>query len=257
MKTSFYFVIWIIIYPLLGLLNSPVLNQNAFIVALIVVWALSWYINRSMPLTLRYEAAVSRVGVMELLYSGNVAEIRKRLARQTMVQFISAVYFGATFVFVLYSVLQHSDANDWIALVLFGFFAFGAINSAVTLNKAKWQIANDSSEESCSDVLRRIYHLDYDSYRNSREAASVAELLPPAPPHIKAFRIFSLIVAVICALLGIIYLLRGIFLFASGASGVGISAGIMYFLYGSLAAYFGVKDTIDIISLLRNPIANS
>lgn len=256
MKTSFYFVIWIIIYPLLGLLNSPVLNQNSFIVALLVVWVLSWFLNRSMPETLQYEAALSRVNIMELLYSGNVEAIRKRLSRQTTVQFVSAIYFGATFVFVLYSILQHSDANDWIALVLFGLFAFGAINSAVTLNKAKWQILNDPSPESCDDVLRRIYRLDYDSYQSHRSITSLEEMLPPAPPHLKAFRIFSLIVAIICALLGIIYLLRGVFLFALNDSGTGISAGIMYFLYGSLAAYFGTKDTIDLITLLRYPIPN-
>ena len=73
MKTSFYFVIWIIIYPLLGLFHSPALSQNSFIVALLIVWGLSWLLNRSMPDTLRYEAALTRVSLMELLYSGNIS----------------------------------------------------------------------------------------------------------------------------------------------------------------------------------------
>ena len=256
MKTSFYFVIWIIIYPLLGLLHNPVIMENSFIVALVAVWGLSWLLNRSMPETLRYEAAVARVTILEEIYSGNAETLRKRLARQTMVQFITAVYFGATFVFVLYSILQHSDANDWIALVLFGLFAFGAINSAVTLNKAKWQITADPSPESCNEVVRKVYRMDFDSYRTHRSMSSLSEMLPPAPPHIKAFRIFSIIIAIICALLGIIYLIRGILIFAFMNSGAGISAGIMYFLYGSLAAYFGTKDTIDLITLLRTPLAH-
>ena len=252
MKTSFYFVIWIIIYPLLGLLNSPVLNQNSFIVALIIVWGLSWLLNRSMPETLRYESALSRATIMEELYSGNADALRKRLTRQTTVQFVSAVYFGATFIFVLYSILHHSDANDWIALVLFGLFAFGAINSAATLNKATRQLQDDPSEDAFSSVLGNIYRLDYPSYRSGRMGNTFKEMLPPAPPHIKAFRIFSLIVAVFCALLGIFQLIRGILLIADFHSNIGISGGIMYVLYGSLAAYFGIKDSIDLGTLLRN-----
>lgn len=251
MKTSFYFVIWIIIYPLLGLLHNQAINQNSFIVALIVVWALSWFLNRSMPDTLRYEAALSRATIMEELYSGNVEALRKRLSRQTTIQFVTAVYFGVTFVFVLYSLFRNSDFNDWLALVLFGLFAYGAINSAVTLNKAKWQIINDPSEQSCGEVLRKVYRLDYDAYRTNRMGSSMEAVLPPAPPHIKAFRIFSLIVAVICALLGIIQLLRGLGLMVFNYNNLGISGGIMYVLYGSLAAYFGLKDSIDMGILLR------
>ena len=64
-------------------------------------------------------------------------------------------------------------------------------------------------------------------------------------------RIFSLVVAVICALLGILQFLRGVGIMAFFYNGPGISGGIMYVLYGSLAAYFGIKDTIDIGTLLR------
>lgn len=52
MKTSFYFVLWILIYPILGLFNNTVINDNAFIVALAVVWGFSWLLNRIMPETL-------------------------------------------------------------------------------------------------------------------------------------------------------------------------------------------------------------
>lgn len=251
MKASFYFVIWIIIYPLLGLLHNPTINQNSFIVALLVVWALSWFLNRSMPLTLRYEAAESRVSIMEELYSGNTEALRKRLSRQVAVQFVSAIYFGVTFIFVLFSIFRNSDFNDWLALVLFAIFAYGAINSAVTLNKAKYRIINDPSRQSCSEVLRSVYRLDFDSYEARRNGTSVSEMLPPPPPHLKAFRIFSLVVAVICALLGILQFLRGVGIMAFFYNGPGISGGIMYLLYGSLAAYFGIKDTIDIGTLLR------
>lgn len=38
MKTSFYFVLWILIYPILGLFNNSFIDNNAFIVALAIVW---------------------------------------------------------------------------------------------------------------------------------------------------------------------------------------------------------------------------
>ncbi len=34
MKTSFYFVLWILIYPILGLLNNSFINENSFVVPL-------------------------------------------------------------------------------------------------------------------------------------------------------------------------------------------------------------------------------
>lgn len=58
MKTSFYFVIWILIYPLLGLLNIDFINNNSFIIALAVVWGLSWLLNRLIPNILLYEYAL-------------------------------------------------------------------------------------------------------------------------------------------------------------------------------------------------------
>lgn len=254
MKTSFYFVIWMIIYPFLGLFHNQVLSQNSFIAALIMVWGLSWLLNRAMPDTLRYEAALSKVKVLEQLYTGNIQSIHRSISRQITIQFITAIYFGVTFVFVLYSILRHSDANDWIALVLFGLFAYGAVNGASTLSKAKWRLINDPSPETASEVLKAVYRLDYKSYYIARRTSTPEAMLPPAPPHIKAFRIFSFIVAVICTILGLIQLLKGGLFIAFNLHDMGISGGIMYLLYGSLAAYFGLKDTVDIGSDLRNPI---
>ena len=37
MKTSFYFVLWILIYPILGLFNNSFIDNSAFIVAFAIV----------------------------------------------------------------------------------------------------------------------------------------------------------------------------------------------------------------------------
>lgn len=251
MKTSFYFVIWIIIYPLLGLLDSPWIDRNAFIVALIAVWGLSWFLNRAMPDTIRYETLSSRAAIMEEVYTGNIEALRKRLSREATLQFIAAIYFGATFVFVVYSLIFNSDADDWIALALFGLFALGAISGASKYNKAKWQITNDPSPEKCSEVLATLYGMNYDAYYNQRSGSKYEDMLPPTPAHYNAFQIFSLVVAIVCTLLGVVYMIRAILILVMNQSAGGMSAGIMYILYSSLAIYYGIRDTISISQFFR------
>ena len=90
MKTSFYFVLWILIYPILGLFN------NAFIVALAIVWGLSWLLNRIMPVTLTYERASQIAPVLEDVYTGNVSAFMKRLSRESNIEIVTAIYFIVT-----------------------------------------------------------------------------------------------------------------------------------------------------------------
>ncbi|MDE6444471.1 MAG: hypothetical protein K2K64_08660 [Muribaculaceae bacterium] len=73
MKTSFYFVLWIVIYPVLGLFNFPMLNENAFIIALIIVIGLSWALNKMMPEILIYQQASDAFPVCEGFLYGSLA----------------------------------------------------------------------------------------------------------------------------------------------------------------------------------------
>ena len=250
MKTSFYFVIWIIIYPLLGLLHSPWIDNNAFIVALIIVWCLSWYLNRSMPEILRYERLNNMATIMEEVYTGNIHAFLKRLSRMVTVEFITAIYLGAAFVFVLFSMVKGS-ADDWIALLIFGFFAFGAISRSVKLNQVYQRIRHNPTREECASAVEQAFRMDYASYYNIRVHTTPEAMLPQAPKHFKAFQIVSLIIAVVCGIFGLIYLIMSIIILAENRGAEAISGGIMYFLYGSLAAYFGIKDSVDIISYFR------
>ncbi|MCH5234624.1 MAG: hypothetical protein J1E16_04965 [Muribaculaceae bacterium] len=243
MKTSFYFFLWIIIYPLLALLHNPWVYQNSFIVALFVVWGLSWVLNRNMPETLRYERVSEMATILEEVYSGNIKAFRQRLSRMVTVEFITAIYLGVAFVFVLFSMVRGS-ADDWIALLIFGFFAFGAISRSVKLNQAYARIKQNPSPEECASVVEGIFRVDYSGYYSNRTHTTAEAMLPPQPRHFKAFQVFSLIIAIICALFGLFYLIMSIIILAENRSAEAISGGIMYFLYGSLAAYFGTKDSV-------------
>lgn len=250
MKTSFYFFLWIIIYPLLDLLNNPWINQNSFIVALFIVWGISWILNRNMPDTLRYERVSEIATILEEVYTGNVKAFMNRLSRMVTVEFITAIYLGVAFVFVLFSMVRGS-ADDWIALLIFGFFAFGAISRAVKLNQAYQRIKHDPIPKECIKVVEETYRVDYAGYYNSKIHTTAEAMLPPQPSTFMTFQIVSFIIAIICALLGLFYLIMSIVMLAENSSAKSISGGIMYFLYGSLAAYFGLKDSYTCFNYFR------
>ena len=250
MKTSFYFFLWIIIYPLLGLLHNPWVYQNSFIVALFVVWGLSWILNRNMPDTLRYEKVSEMAIILEEVYTGNVNAFMQRLSRMVVVEFMSSIYLGVAFVYVLFSMVRGS-ADDWIALLIFGFFAFGAIARAVKLNQLYQRIKHNPTPDECASVVKETFRVDYAEYYNSRIHTTAEAMLPPHPRHFKAFQIFSLVIAIICGLFGLFYLIMSIIILAENRSAEAISGGIMYFLYGSLAAYFGIKDSVGCINYFR------
>ena len=109
---------------------------------------------------------------------------------------------------------------------------------------AKSSLNENPTGEQCMEIATETYKLDYASYYEQRQEVSYKEMLPPRPHHFKAFQIFSIIIAVIAALLGLFYITTAIFIILGSSSfEAGAYAG-MYFLYGSLATYFGIKDII-------------
>ena len=102
------------------------------------------------------------------------------------------------------------------------------------------------------EISDETYKLDYASYYEARSNVPYEEMLPPKPRFFRVFKIFSTVIAAIASLLGLLYIVLGIIIMASQSSlEAGAVAG-MYFLYGSLAAYFGVKDFISVIHSKSN-----
>ena len=162
MKTSFYFVLWIIIYPILGLFNNSVIDNNAFIVALVVVWGLSWVLNRAMPNILNYERALQIAPILEDVYTGNVSTFRKRLSREATIETITAVYFVVTIIVIAIAIFK-VGVNDWIALAVFGLITFGSISRSITLLKAKSQLNENPTSEQSMEIADETYKLDYET----------------------------------------------------------------------------------------------
>lgn len=213
--------------------------------ALAAVWGLSWLLNRLMPQTLTYERVSQIAPILEDVFTGNVASFGKRLTRESSIELVTAIYFAVTTIVIGIAVFI-AGINDWIALIIFGFFAFGAIGRTTNLMKAKSSLNENPTGEQCMEIVTETYKLHYASYYERRQEVSYKEMLPPHPHHFKVFQIFSIIIAVIAALLGLFYITTAILIILGSSSfEAGAFAG-MYFLYGSLAAYFGIKDIITI-----------
>lgn len=250
MKTSFYFVLWILIYPILGLFHNEFIVNNSFFVALAAVYGLSWLLNKAMPHTLLYEHVSHIAPILEEVYTGNVRAFSKRLSRDAIVESIGALYFCIT-MFALGIASLKSGVNDWFALLVFGFFMIGSIRSSAKLVNAWLKLKSNPTPEQCLEIVEDTYKMDYTSYYEAHEGASYEEMLPLRPRHFKAFQVFSIVTAVVATLLGLLYILSGVSLIFVGSTvEIGAMAG-MYFLYGSLATYFGVKDIITIANAMK------
>ena len=98
--------------------------------------------------------------------------------------------------------------------------------------------------EQCAETAAEIYQLDYAAYYEGRQQTDYAQMLPPRPAHFKVFQVFSMVVAGVCAILGLIYIVLAVIGMIANQSFAFGAVSMMYLLYGSLAAYFGIKDAV-------------
>ncbi|MDE6345456.1 MAG: hypothetical protein K2L55_02150 [Muribaculaceae bacterium] len=256
MKTSFYFVVWILIYPLLGLIDNQFVNRNSFLVALAAVWGLSMLLNRLMPSTLSYERHTQAAPILEDIFTSNVAAFGRRLRRDAVIETVTAVYLCLSTVAIMYLVFK-LNVDGWMMLGIFAVITYGAIVRCVNLIKAKIALKSDPTRELCMEIARKNYMLDYESYHNARSTMSYEEMMSAhRPRHFNIFQIVSLLFAVASILLGLYYIVDGLS-YIPYLSDTNLKLGlgsvvIIAFLYGSLAISFGVKDTISLINALRH-----
>lgn len=246
MKTSFYFLFWILIYPVLGLFNNSFINDNSFVVALILVILLSQILSKMMPDIVIYDTVLSKVTILEDIYSGNLKSFKKRLTVATIVEIIGALYLFCTVLLIIFN--SSIGDMDWVALGVFGLFTFGAISRSIELFKAKSKLDEEPTTETCSKIADSIYDLDYSSYYEDRSTNTLKEIFSEMPKYYNAFRIFSFIIAVVASLLGMCGIIKGILIFLSSYNAPMTLVSVLI-LYGSLGLYFGVKDTISCVNI--------
>ena len=259
MKTSFYFVLWIIIYPVLGWIGNDTVTNNSFIFALIGVFAISWLINRLMKQTVMYEAATQVSSILEDVYTGNVSSFGKRLSREATIETITAAYLIITTLVVGVDMLT-TEVSNWVALAVFGLFAFGSTAKCVNLHRANSSLKSAPTPEQCIEIANNTYNLNYEAYHEAHAGVPLEAILPPRPKYFNCFLIFSLMTAIIAALLGLLFIIASVIVFITCAPFLFDVAALsgMLVLYGFLAMYFGVKDILSTLQgLKRKPKPNN
>ncbi len=252
MKTSFYFVLWIAIYPILGLLHNSFVDNNAFLIALAIVWGLSVLLNRAMPNTLLYERVSESLPVLEDVYNGNVAAFMKKLKKEALVGGLTAAYLCVAVIVIAIAML--AGANDWVAFIIFALLAYGGVVRSIGLIKGYIKLRSNPSPDESAKIVDNAFKCDYSAYYEERERRPYQYMFPPRPKHFKTFQVFSLVVAVIAAILGLVYIIMAVGIATAHSSVEADSVAIMYFLYGSLAAYFGVTDSFSIADHMKRSI---
>ena len=240
MKTSFYFFFWFIIYYLIGLTGSPLLIQNDFFVALIIVFFLTRLDRKLFAPELIYQANLNRGYVFEIFYRNDTKKMMKLLKQQCLGQTIMAIYCLLTIVGLL--TLGNSDI---VAYVIFGFFGIMSIvGSSKTFNQYR-----EVKDNGLPDFRNSQYsedHEAYAQYRELRQTYTSEQLLPKAPKMSKWINIASIIFAVACIGGGLFYLI----LILEGSNHINVFFSAVL-IWSVLAIYFGVKDLVDSIRGLK------
>ncbi len=244
MKTSFYFVLWIAIYPILDLMG---LSENSFIIALFIIFGLSWLLNSRFSNLSTYERLMQSLPIMEDVFTGNIGSIYKRLTREFVIETITAIYLLIATAIMAYMVFA-LGSSETFALIIFGFISVGVIIRSNKLYKALSSIKSDPSMENCADIVDKTYQLNYASYHEARQDRCLEELLPLRPKFYTPFKVLSFIFAIACTILGALFIVFSLIpMILEGFSITGLFF-TMRFLYGSLALYFGIKDLVSILT---------
>lgn len=247
MKVSFYFVLWILIYPALDLLNFQFVTDNSFVIALVVIYAISWTTERYMADLNAYEKIAHHAPILEDVHTTDVSSLRKRIQKDFIVELTTVIYFIVTIAFLILLMIK-GVSYDCFAMIVFVFFTYGSIAQIYLQTKALKQLKGNASQEQCEDVVGYVYDLSYSAYKSDREQFSYENIITYRPAHYKAYAITSAIIAIICILLGIIHVCLAASIFYYSSDATAASAATMLLLYGVLATKFGIKDVMDCYS---------
>lgn len=251
MKTSFYFVFWITIYPILGLLNIDFVNRHAFAIALLCVIGINLLIKRLMPNVLKYNAFASTAPIYEDIYTGNVASFKKRFRRDMLLELAGALYFAVMICVIIFGV-PNGGMNELVSLIIFAIISVSAFIRCADFISGFFKLKSNPTGDECEVAAMKAYKLDYAAYYEQRKEMTYAEIFPPRPTSYKAFIILSIILAVLSTIFGIFFCWSAIEWIIIGTTmlrGVLAIASILL-LYGSLALYYGIKDLISCINAI-------
>lgn len=244
MKTSFYFVMWIMIYPILELTGVPFLQENSFFVAMFVVMFGVPYLTRKIfEKDLIYYQQKHTIDHLETIYSNNVAKLKKELMLNIVLNCVVFIYFVSYVVGLL--VLQVPDAL--LQYIVFGVLSILA-GSWIVKNAGKYMRLKDVKcfdENSIDEVLPVDAQPIYEQYKAQRATASYQQICDTLGKGGKALKITSIVFSIACILLGIGLIYLWLPIFFADINGEFIIMAMV--VYASMAIYYGITDLIQSI----------
>lgn len=250
MKPSFYFVALSLIYPLLGMLNMPFLNKYPIIVGAVLIIGLSWWISKMFPDILLYERGLDMAPLMENVYTGNVEAFVKRLRRDVHEETVAAAYLLISTGGIAY-IMFKQETNSWVTLIVLGLISFWSVSHLLKVSRALWAVRENPTPEECAEQIVEIYSVNYELFYKERETSSWQDMLQQAPAHFRGFQIFAMIVAGICALMGLGDLVWMAIKFIAAPAVDFVAAMTMQALFGTLAIFFGCRDFVAFYRSLK------
>lgn len=243
MKTSFYFVAWILVYLLIDLLNIQLLEENSFVSACIIVWGGAYIINKVFATNVQNQHIREWVKFFEKIYTDDVVGLKKEIFKGLLLEISATVY-------LLLSIIGFAtlNAGEFIVYVVFGFFFLLSCKNSYKLLVKYNSIKNKDSlseftDDSIMDFLTEEEIDCYNSYLSERAERSFEEMYPPKERSYMIFQIASVIFSVISLLLGVVLLVCWLPLFFLANQGGFLITAIV--MYASMACYYGIKDLIE------------
>ena len=244
MKTSFYFVMWICIYPILELTRVPFLIENSFIVALLVVMLVIPHITKKIfEKDIVYSQNKRIIDYFEAIYTNNVAKLKKQLMTNIILNSVVFIYFVSYVIGIL--VLRVPDA--FIQYIVFGLLSLLA-GTWIVKNVSQYikiKDVEEFDEDSLEYVLTEDDESVYENYKAQRAEMSYGQILASLGNRGKALKITSIVFAIACAFLGLVFAYIWLPLLLFNSNGELLIMAMV--VYAGMAMYYGISDLIESI----------
>lgn len=247
MKTSFYFVAWILVYVLIDILNIQQLKENSFVAACIIVWGGAYVMNKVFATNVQNQQVRKVAKFFEKINTNDVSGLRKEIFKDFVLEISATVY-------LLLAVIGFVTLNvgEFIVYIVFGSFLLLSCKKSYDLLAKYNSIRNIGSlsefmEDNITQFLTEEEIDCYNSYCTERNEHSFEEMCPMEERSYKIYQITSVAFSIICILLGAILLVSWFPLFFFANQGGFLITAMV--LYASMALFYGIKD---LISYLKN-----
>lgn len=241
MKTSFYLALWAIIILLSRLIIPYEYIPNVeitYITTIIIVTCLYWIINhtRSAQEYFLYETKLQRIRTFESI--PNIYESNTKRLSFYFLWYLTIVYFGISVIAITWTLFCLNVKDWWIRIDWLGLITFFVFATLIIIRGVR---VINNRKSSNHIVLPDVKHQE--EYINHVKSTM--------SKNFYRFNLLNMIFGIFSIILGLLVLSSAVYLFVTHEENRAIGLACIFYLYGSLATYFGIKDIITISQYLK------